>query len=199
MCGGDDHLAWKRPVSSEVCRGLRTAGGLSRRSYRLGFPPYTWVHLRAFRASVAAVLDPIFPLFSLQIGPLFIVLIYLCGSEQRRSAFRIRIFTLSLGIASWIRVEGRLVRVSDTPDMDQQVVTVDQFTAAMASIQEALASLRQEIGGQQGRPSTVQDETPYDSHHLHHPHPFLQCIRHHHMYYTGIRDRSTRSRPGRCR
>ncbi|RVW58843.1 hypothetical protein CK203_101785 [Vitis vinifera] len=124
-----------------------------------GFPPYTWVHLRAFRASVAAVLDPIFPLFSLQIGPLFLVLIYLCGSEQRRSTFRIRIFTLSLGIVSWIRVEGRLVRVSDTPDMDQQVVTVDQFTAAMASIQEALASLRQEIGGQQ-----VHQASPYVLH-----------------------------------
>ncbi|RVW37109.1 hypothetical protein CK203_084554 [Vitis vinifera] len=27
MCGGDDHLARKRPVSSEACRGLRTAGG----------------------------------------------------------------------------------------------------------------------------------------------------------------------------
>ena len=48
--------------------------------------------------------------------------------------------------------------------MDQQVVTVGQFTAAMASIQEALASLRQEIGGQQGRPPAVaQDETPHDS------------------------------------
>ncbi|RVW80502.1 DEAD-box ATP-dependent RNA helicase 51 [Vitis vinifera] len=102
-----------------------------------GLPPYTWVHLRAFRASVAAILDPIFPLFSLQIGPLFLVLIYLCGSEQWRSTFRIRIVTLSL---------------------------VDQFTDAMASIQEALASLRQEIGGQQGRPPAVQDETPYDSH-----------------------------------
>ncbi|RVW68883.1 hypothetical protein CK203_062935 [Vitis vinifera] len=30
--------------------------------------------------------------------------------------------------------------------MDQQVVTTDEFTTAMASIQEALASLRQEIG-----------------------------------------------------
>ncbi|RVW26199.1 hypothetical protein CK203_107674 [Vitis vinifera] len=119
MCGGDDHLAWKHPVSSETCRGLRTAGG---------------------------------------IGSLFLVLIYLCGSEQRRSTFRIRIFTLSLGIVSWIRVEGRLVRVSDTPDMDQQVVTVDQFTAAMASIQEALAGLRQEISGQQSRPPITQDE-----------------------------------------
>ncbi|KAL6325530.1 hypothetical protein AAG906_023375 [Vitis piasezkii] len=26
MCGGDDHLAWKRPVSLEACRGLRTIG-----------------------------------------------------------------------------------------------------------------------------------------------------------------------------
>ena len=27
MCGGDDHLAWKRPVSSETCRRLCTTGG----------------------------------------------------------------------------------------------------------------------------------------------------------------------------
>ncbi|RVW71075.1 hypothetical protein CK203_061493 [Vitis vinifera] len=27
MCGGDDHLAWKRSISSEACRGLRTVGG----------------------------------------------------------------------------------------------------------------------------------------------------------------------------
>ena len=47
--------------------------------------------------------------------------------------------------------------------MDQQVITVDQFTTAMASIQEALASLRQEICGQQSRPPVVQDETPHDS------------------------------------
>ena len=32
--------------------------------------------------------------------------------------------------------------------MDQQVVTVDQFRVTMASIQEALAGLRQEIGSQ---------------------------------------------------
>ncbi|RVX21626.1 hypothetical protein CK203_002025 [Vitis vinifera] len=107
--------------------------------------------------SPSHILIPFFVLC--RIGPLFLVLIYLCGSEQRRSAFRIRIFTLSLGIVSWIRVEGRLVRVSDTPDMDQQVVTVDQFTAAMASIQEALASLRQEISGQQ-----VHQASPYVLH-----------------------------------
>ncbi|WKA06872.1 hypothetical protein VitviT2T_024752 [Vitis vinifera] len=45
------------------------------------------------------------------------------------------------------QVEGRLVRYSERQSMDQQVVTVDQFTVAMASIQEALASLRREIGG----------------------------------------------------
>ena len=73
-------------------------------------------------------------------------------------------FVHSLDTPSWIRVEGRLVQVSDTPDMDQQVVTVDQFTTAMASIQEALASLKQEISDQQGRPPAVQDEAPYDSH-----------------------------------
>ena len=30
MCGGDDHLAWKHPISLEACRGLRTAGGYNR-------------------------------------------------------------------------------------------------------------------------------------------------------------------------
>ncbi|KAL6335817.1 hypothetical protein AAG906_040529 [Vitis piasezkii] len=86
------------------------------------------------------------------------------GCVPRREEYFEIGFLLSIGIVSWIRVEARLVRVSDTSDMDQQVVTVDQFTAAMASIQEALASLRQEIGGQQGRPPAVQDETLYDSH-----------------------------------
>ena len=62
---------------------------------------------------------------------------------------------------SWVRVEGILY--SERSSMDQQVVTVDQFTAAMASIQEALASLRQEIGSQQSRPPVVQDETLHDS------------------------------------
>ena len=33
----------------------------------------------------------------------------------------------------------------------------------MASIQEVLANLRQEIGSQQSRPPVVQDETPHDS------------------------------------
>ena len=47
--------------------------------------------------------------------------------------------------------------------MDQRVVTVDQFTTAMASIQEASTSPRQEIDNQQSRQFVVQDETPCDS------------------------------------
>ncbi|RVX08570.1 hypothetical protein CK203_009082 [Vitis vinifera] len=47
--------------------------------------------------------------------------------------------------------------------MDQRVVTVDQFTTAMTSIQEASASPRQEIDSQQSRQFVVQDETPCDS------------------------------------
>ena len=47
--------------------------------------------------------------------------------------------------------------------MNQQVVMVGQFTTAMVSIQEALASLRQKIGSQQSRPPVFQDETPHDS------------------------------------
>ena len=50
----------------------------------------------------------------------------------------------SLDSPSWIRVGGRLTRAldqsdqrSDKGDMDSQIVTVDQFAAAMASIQEA--------------------------------------------------------------
>ena len=32
MCGVDDHVAWKRPVSSETCRRLFTIGGYNRSS-----------------------------------------------------------------------------------------------------------------------------------------------------------------------
>ena len=72
----------------------------------------------------------------------------------------------SLDSPSWIRVRGRLTRVSDQSyqrsdqgDMDSQIVTVDQFAAAMASIQEALASLCQRIDGQQARQVPIQEDT----------------------------------------
>ncbi|RVW34700.1 hypothetical protein CK203_107117 [Vitis vinifera] len=108
MCGGDDHLAWKRPVSLEACRGLHTARGLQLRVHR---DQYEFEYGRTVRLHLDALLD--------------------------------QIFIHSLDTPLWVRVEGRLVR--------------------KASIQEALASLRQEIGSQQSRPFIVQDETLHDS------------------------------------
>ena len=43
-------------------------------------------------------------------------------------------FILNVDLSSWVRVEGRLVYFSKRSDMDQRVVTVDQFTTTMASI-----------------------------------------------------------------
>ena len=53
---------------------------------------------------------------------------------------------LNVDLPSWVRVEGKLVRTLMRSDMDQQFVTVDQFIVVMASIQEALTNLRQEMG-----------------------------------------------------
>ena len=66
-------------------------------------------------------------------------------------------FTVTnLDSPSWIRVGGRLTRISDQSDqrldkrdMDSHIVTIDQFLMAMAFIQKALASLGQRIDGQQ--------------------------------------------------
>ena len=46
--------------------------------------------------------------------------------------------------------------------MDSQIVTVDQFAAAMASIQEAIAGLYQMIDGQQAQQVLPQDGAQYD-------------------------------------
>ena len=53
--------------------------------------------------------------FILFLYRILILLLILSGSD----------FVHSLNTPSWIKVEGRLVRVLGTPDMDQQVVTVD--------------------------------------------------------------------------
>ena len=62
--------------------------------------------------------------FVLSLYRILIPLLVLSGSD----------FVHSLDTSSWVRVERRLVRYSERQSMDQQVVTVDQFTAAMASI-----------------------------------------------------------------
>ena len=97
----------------------------------------SWMHLPVSVQTIT--------LFILFLYRILIPLIISSGSD----------FVHSLDTPSWVRVEGRLVRYSERQSMDQQVITVDQFMAAMASIQEALASLRQEIGDQQGRPPAV--------------------------------------------
>nr|CAN80607.1 hypothetical protein VITISV_033525 [Vitis vinifera] len=47
--------------------------------------------------------------------------------------------------------------------MDSEIVTVDQFAAAMASIQEAIANLGQKIDGQQTQQVSVQEDTQFDT------------------------------------
>ncbi|RVW37103.1 hypothetical protein CK203_084558 [Vitis vinifera] len=138
MCGDDAHLAWKRPVFSEACRGLHTTGG---------YDHFCWgsfkVHLSPFRAALTLSID-----------------------------------TFSLVSTSWIRVGGRLIRVSDQSDqrsdqrdMYSHIVTVDQFAKAMTSIQEAIVSLGRRIDGQQAYqtevaspPVTVPTPTSEDPH-----------------------------------
>ncbi|RVW39447.1 hypothetical protein CK203_106557 [Vitis vinifera] len=91
MCGGDDHLAWKHPVSLEACRGLRIAGG---GGYQI---EYIWaIFLHTYQ------------------------LIH-TGSLSYRTLSSISIFVgefivTSLDSPSWIRVGGRLTRASDQSD-----------------------------------------------------------------------------------
>ena len=70
----------------------------------------------------------------------------------------------------WIKVGGTLTRVSDQSDqrsdqrdMDSQIVTVDQFAAAMASIQEAITNLGQRIDRQQTQQVPVQESAQFDT------------------------------------
>ena len=61
-----------------------------------------------------------------------------------------------------IRVSDQLDQRSDQRDMDSQIVTVDQFVEAMASIQDAIASLGRRIDGQQAQQVPVQESVQYD-------------------------------------
>ena len=47
--------------------------------------------------------------------------------------------------------------------MDSQIVTIDQFAAAMASIQEAIANLGQRIDGQQTQQVPIQENAQFDT------------------------------------
>ncbi|RVW63769.1 hypothetical protein CK203_059628 [Vitis vinifera] len=145
MCGSDDHLAWKRP---------RLFGDVQRVAYRrrdeFEYGRTAHLHLDALLVPVqiifssihspSHILIPFFEIF--RIGPLIPRLDIPFVDQSRGGVLSGSGFLLSVWvIVSWIRVEGRLVRVSDTPDMDQQVVTVDQFTTAMASIRRLWLAL----------------------------------------------------------
>ena len=75
MCAGDDHFAWKRSISLELCKRLCIAKGYDRfyqrsfkvhltlfrvaltlqakpQIFRLGFLSHTWVHLKAFETAL---------------------------------------------------------------------------------------------------------------------------------------------------
>ena len=55
-----------------------------------------------------------------------------------------------VGLTSWIRVRGRLIRASDQSDQRSDQREMDyQFAVTMASIQEAIASLGRMIDRQQ--------------------------------------------------
>ena len=78
------------------------------------------------------------------------------------------LFGIGFSFSVWIyhlrsKQRGTYFTFFERSDMDQRVVTVDQLTITMASIQEALANLRQQIDSRQSRQLIVQDETPYDS------------------------------------
>ena len=56
MCGGDDHLAWKHPVSSEACRGLLPSEG-------------TITSARDPLKSTLSLLEPPYP-YMISLGPI---------------------------------------------------------------------------------------------------------------------------------
>ena len=81
-----------------------------------------------------------------------------------------------LGSRAWIRIEGRLVRDSDSDsqleqtsnhrDMDSQYATVDQLaeiTNTMESLRDAILGLGQRIDGHQAQPLPISGSTPHDS------------------------------------
>ena len=61
-----------------------------------------------------------------------------------------------------IRASDPSDQISDQRDMDSQIVTIDQFAAVMASIQEAIASLGRRIDGQQAQEVPPQNDAQYD-------------------------------------
>ncbi|RVW66026.1 hypothetical protein CK203_007420 [Vitis vinifera] len=128
MCGCDVHLAWKRPVSSEACRGLRTAGGTP--SLHVGAS-------EGFQSLCSHSSDSTLPPFSLQLRVFRDWLSLSIGSQ-----FRSR---LSLESHSWRRVGGRLIRSDSYPSSDSSVEMSDELASTLASIQEFMAGVSRRL------------------------------------------------------
>ena len=130
---------------------------------QLGFHSYTWVHLWTSRAALLQLVRLPSPqshfgmirygyqfeytwvicLITFQLIPIELPLYNVSSSV---SVFIGVFFVPSLDSPSWTRFRGRLTRESDQPnqrvnqrDMVSQVVTIDQFVAVMASIQEVIS------------------------------------------------------------
>ena len=155
MCGVDDHLTWKHPISLEVCRGLCIAGRYDRfcqGSFNLPILSYRatstlqaslnpikisflhmgvsvdlqdclghdWVRLSLLQSFFGVIRDG----YRIE----YTWVIFLCTyqlittkSPSYYTLFSISIFVrgfnvTSLDSPSWIRVGGRLTRVSDQSD-----------------------------------------------------------------------------------
>ncbi|KAL6348290.1 hypothetical protein AAG906_005587 [Vitis piasezkii] len=144
-------------------------------------PPYTWVHPRAFRASIAAALDPIFPPSSLQL--------------------RDRTFVPRLDIPLWI---GGRRSTSGSGFLLSRYSFVDRVEAISSGLilQIWISELSRLIAhGRHGfypeaLTTAIRDETPYDSHPP--PPPLPASLMHRASPYVlhGTRDHSTRSHPG---
>ncbi|RVX17812.1 hypothetical protein CK203_004086 [Vitis vinifera] len=138
MCGCNVHLAWKRPVSSEACRGLRTAEARVEVDSRIYV--YRWstdlviVFLIATSGPCACMLYCHLLEFYLVS---FIHFVCIVGSQ-----FRSR---LSLESHSWRRVGGRLIRADSYPSSDSSVEMSDELASTLASIQEFMAGVSRRL------------------------------------------------------
>ncbi|RVW71181.1 hypothetical protein CK203_054414 [Vitis vinifera] len=148
MCVGDDHLAWKHPVSFETCKGLHTTG----RTLSL----YVGAS-EGFQSLYGHSLDSILPLFGLpfESAQRLEFSSHICSHLHSGHIYDSRVLIIhpdfgsppqdhfkswsSLESPSWRRVRGRLIRADSHQCSDNSVEMSDELTATLASIQEFMA------------------------------------------------------------
>ncbi|RVW66981.1 hypothetical protein CK203_066079 [Vitis vinifera] len=134
MCGGDDHLAWKRPVSLR-----RAEGCVPRRPSRSGylltleFSSYIQISIATSGPCACMLYCRLLEFYLVS----FIHFVCIVGSQ-----FRSR---LSLESHSWRRVGGRLIRADSYPSSDSSVEMSDELASTLASIQEFMAGVSRRL------------------------------------------------------